>query len=177
MKRFLLLFTVLVGFSLMSVNAQTYKINRLKYDYRMYVPEFEDPYNPTLMGVSSFLVPGLGQMLSGEVGRGLGFLGGSVASTLVTGVGWTVMNTGLYRENLSAASMGLGLTLVGVAGMLGFSIASIVDAVKVAKVNNLYLRDYRKSNALHLEFAPYIGQFNTGNQIVTPVGMSICISF
>ena len=176
MRRFLLLFTVFIGVSLMSINAQNYRVNKHIYDYRMYIPEFGDAYNPTVAGVTSFFIPGLGQMLSGEIGRGIGFLGGSVASTLVTTVGWNVMNTGLYRENLSAASMGLALTLVGAAGMLGVTIASTVDAVKVAKVNNLYIRDYRKSKAL-LEFAPYIGQFNAGNQIVRPVGMSMCISF
>jgi len=167
MKRFLLLFTVLVGFSLMSVNAQTYKINRLNYDYRMYVPEFGDPYDPTLMGVCSFFIPGLGQMISGEVGRGLSFLGGYVATVLVTGFSTVLIE---YGEPYI-------VTLVGLAGALGFAITSTIDAVKVAKVNNLYIRDYRKSNAFHLEFAPYIGQFNTGNQIVTPVGMSMRISF
>ena len=36
-----------------------------------------DPYSPALSGVCSWLIPGLGQMLCDEVGRGFGYLGGS----------------------------------------------------------------------------------------------------
>lgn len=176
MRKFLLLFTVLIGVSLMSVNAQNYEVNKLKYDYRMYVPEFGDPYNPTIAGVCSFLLPGFGQVISGEIGRGLSFFVGYVSSAIVSGIGDLMRDAGLDAENESITSIGNGIILVGVAGALGVAIASTVDAVKVAKVNNLYVSDYRKSKAL-LEFAPYIGQFNAGNQIVRPVGMSMCISF
>jgi len=170
-----------IGVSLMSVNAQNYKINRLKYDYKMYIPEFGDPYNPTLMGIYSIIVPGLGQMLSGEISRGLVFFGGYLASAFVLNAGMNAvvsngMDAGLNAESVAPTGIGLGLTLVGVVGVFGCIITSTVDAVKVAKVNNLYIRDYRKSSALQLEFSPYIGQFNIGNQVVTPVGMSMRIS-
>ncbi|ULB33745.1 MULTISPECIES: hypothetical protein [Proteiniphilum] len=52
-------------------------MKKQKYDYKMYVPQPGDKHNPIVMGFSSYFVPGLGQMLSGEVGRGLAFLGGT----------------------------------------------------------------------------------------------------
>ena len=55
------------------VNAQ-YKINKTKYDYHTYTYQVGDRYSTGVAGITSFLIPGLGQMLSGEVGRGAGFL-------------------------------------------------------------------------------------------------------
>ena len=72
MKRFILL---LIGLLFISsfTNAQ-YRINKTKYDYRTYKHQVDDPYNPSVDGFVSFLVPGLGQMISGELGRGAAFL-------------------------------------------------------------------------------------------------------
>jgi len=44
----------------------------------------------TLAGILSFLIPGLGQMYSGQFNRGLLFLGGAVASymSMVIGIGF-----------------------------------------------------------------------------------------
>lgn len=45
------------------------------------------------MGLASFFIPGLGQMLSGETGRGLAFLGGSMALTASTSAGLSLKVT------------------------------------------------------------------------------------
>jgi len=75
MRKFLLLSIIFLSF-VANTNAQQYSINKNKYDYRLYSPQYGDPNNPAISGVCSFLIPGLGQMVSGEVGRGLSFLGG-----------------------------------------------------------------------------------------------------
>ncbi len=80
-------------------NAQ-YRIEKKQFDYRSYTPQVGDLYNPAVAGLSSLLVPGLGQMLSGETGRGLAFLAGSTGC-------WTVCCIGAIRL-LSVSYAGVG---------------------------------------------------------------------
>lgn len=162
-------------------NAQNYQLNKFKYDYRKYVPEYGDPYNPTVSGICSFILPGLGQMLNDEPGRGLGFLAGSAGMGLITVVGYASMITsvmdgdGYYRNNGMIG--GAGLFLMGLSGMAAISIWSIVDAVHVAKVNNMYIRDLRKTSSIDLEISPYITQFKVDDKTTTPVGLTMRLKF
>jgi len=73
MKSLIVAALILFGCFSFNAHAQTYKINKQKYDYKMYMPQPGDPNNPAVMGLASFFIPGLGQMLSGETGRGLAF--------------------------------------------------------------------------------------------------------
>ena len=57
------------------------------YDYKDYQPSIYESHSPGGMGVASFFIPGLGQMISGEVGRGLAWLGGHVAAYSIMGIG------------------------------------------------------------------------------------------
>jgi hypothetical protein len=91
MKKILLLVISIMLISA-TTNAQ-YRINKTKYDALNYVPQVGDPYNPTASGICSFLIPGLGQMISGEGGRGVGFLLGCMGSFGVFIIGGTVINT------------------------------------------------------------------------------------
>lgn len=68
------------------VNAQ-YRINKTKYDFRTYSYQVGDAYNPSVSGLTSFLIPGLGRMLSGEVGRGFSYLGGYLGCMTVSFAG------------------------------------------------------------------------------------------
>ena len=97
MKKLLLLSALLLGMASSSMDAQTYSMNKLQYDYRMYIPQFGDPYNPAISGVCSFLVPGLGQMISGEIGRGFAFLGGTYGSMMVGLVGFVMVTGSAYQ--------------------------------------------------------------------------------
>ena len=135
----------------------------------------------TVSGICSLFVPGLGQMLNDEPGRGLGFLAGSAGFGLVTLVGYaslisSVMDGYGYHENGQAIG-GAGLFLLGLSGMTAVSIWSIVDAVHVAKVNNMYIRDLRKTSSLQLEISPYVTQFSVDNKITTPVGLTMRVKF
>ncbi|MEI8085542.1 MAG: hypothetical protein WCG93_04925 [Paludibacter sp.] len=164
-----------------NTNAQQYSVNKNKYDYRLYTPQYGDPNNPAISGVCSFLIPGLGQMVSGEVGRGLGFLGGYAGCGVIYVVGFAQYYNSLleYNNNYSKSfkPSGVGTMLLGLGGMAAVSIWSIVDAVKVAKVNNMYIQDVRKKSAVSMQFAPYIEPLTINNDIVVPVGLSMRINF
>jgi hypothetical protein len=177
MKKIILLSIIMVGLVATNLNAQRYSINKFKYDSRLYVPEFGDPYNPGLSGVCSFFVPGLGQMLSGEVGRGFAFLGGSAACGLVGTVGSLVTFLNMYTGDISNARVGSAMMVVGFTGMAAIDIWSIVDAVNVAKVNNMYIRNLRKTSSVNFEMAPYVTQLSINNQLITPVGMTMRVKF
>ena len=157
MKKILFIFTCLVVFVFTS-NAQ-YKINKTQYNPKQYVHEVGNPYNPTVAGLTSFFIPGLGQMFSGEFVRGLTFLGiwgGSFAAILYG------------FEDAEALFFG---------GMIVFLVTpiwAIIDAVKVAKVNNMAWRD-RQGNVLSLQVNPYIGANTINNS--NPVGLSVRLNF
>ncbi len=133
-KYFLLIFIFLCGH--FCAKGQ-YKINKTKYETNGYVYENDDPYVPFLCGFASYLMPGLGQIIAGETLRGLTF-------TAISGVGAATAISVFVIKPLDAkteaALLGSGMALV-----IGTSIWSIVDAVKVAKVNNLAYRDRKKS--------------------------------
>lgn len=170
---------------------QTYRTNRKFYNPRFYSPQYGDPYNPGIAGIVSFLVPGGGQMISGEIGRGLGFLGAYAGSMLLTVTGAFMTTEEQYRHNshfyyrdddLSLSlrtngNIGSTIAIVGLLSMISVHIWSIVDAVKVAKVNNMYYQDLRQ-NYVSMELKPYVSKPNpfapTKNQAV---GLSLAISF
>lgn len=168
MKKLSILIATLLIVCHFGVQAQTYKQNKLVYNHREYIKQPTDPNNPTIAGISSFFIPGLGQVISSEFGRGLGFFGGSLGCAVVSVVG--------YAQGDDASKDWLLLT-----GMLGSMIVSVwssIDAVKVAKVNNMYLQDKHKSE-IKLELSPYIDYANYGfSGQGSPVGgLSLSMKF
>lgn len=152
-----------------------YRINKTKYDYRSYSSQSGDPYNPTLAGLTSFLIPGLGQMISGETGRGAAFLGGFAGGAIMIIAGVNLSNTYTENEPGNEGSIVLvaGLVTVGLISMIGVDIWAVTDAIRVAKVNNLAFRDKNKTGYT-LQVNPYIGSFRTEN---IPVGISLRVRF
>jgi len=183
MKKTIFLFVIFL--SLVSlVNAQRYSINKLKYDSHLYVPEYDEPYNPAISGVCSFFIPGLGQMVCGEAGRGLAFLGGYTCCSIIAGVGMAQIYSNTFdyyytgnTGNIGNSSAGVGTLLVGLGGMVVVGIWSIVDAVKVAKVNDMYIRDLRSKSSIKLEVSPFMDQLSINNQNTTSVGMTMRVKF
>ncbi|VBB44984.1 exported hypothetical protein [uncultured Paludibacter sp.] len=130
-----------------------------------YHREYGDPYNPWVAGIASYFIPGLGQMVCGETGRGFAFLGGTTASYVVMIIGLSALGNDYYyndyysdnyahksgKENLYTL-----LALSGACSTLGVYIWSIVDAVHVAKVNNLYTRDLRRKEQVNIQLFPFI---------------------
>lgn len=164
-----------------SVDAQ-YRYNKNKYNYHTYSYQQGDTYEPGAAGFTSFLIPGLGQMICGEVGRGLCFLGayagswaGSFYGFFVFATAWPVSEWDTF--NFEQALAGIGIMFVGAGCIIFVDIWSVVDAVHVAKVNNLARRDQRNTS-FDLRLSPYIGSpdcFKLSDHI--PVGLTLSLTF
>jgi len=148
----MLFFVIAILYMNFSLNGQ-YKVNKMHYDYRTYSYQLGDPYNPTVAGVTSFLLPGLGQMFSGEGGRGVAFLGGYLGCAVMYGAGFGSAMSDL--DSGGDGSSGANLMLIGGLGLISISIWAIVDAVHVAKVNNLAFRALNKY-LNYIQIQPYI---------------------
>ena len=138
------------------------------YDPRDYVKRVDDRYSPVWGGVGSLLIPGLGQMINGQVGRGFAFLGASVGSNIIYTIGAVNGEDGV----------GVILALVGAAGMLTADIWAIVDGVRVAKIKNLYTRDTIGMSSVDVKMEPYFAMTAPYQNNQVPVaGMKFSVSF
>jgi hypothetical protein len=154
-------------------NAQ-YRINKAKFDYRTYQHQIGDPYNPIVAGISSFLSPGTGQMTSGEFVRGAVFLGMSVGS-------WTLFFSGVNLAFSNSAEelgveIGAIMGLSGLVGILGVDLLSIVDAVRVAKVNDLAFRNNNKTS-FNIQVQPYVNTTCYTKAGSIPAGITLKVTF
>ena len=131
-----------------------------------------DPYSPALSGVCSWLIPGLGQMLCDEVGRGFGYLGGWAGCFAFTCIG-----VGISYESPEIA---VTMATLGSLGMLTIDICAIVDGVRVAKVKNMYEQDLRRqqlSSTLDVRLQPYVSSLSTATSRTPVAGVSLAVSF
>jgi len=181
-KTLLLFFLCITVFS--TIHAQTYSEKVDMYDTHRYVKQFGDPYSPVLAGVASYFIPGLGQMICDESSRGLAFLGGYVGCVGLFYYGYFEMansiaqNMDVYSTPDFSNMKGGGKMVLGAVGMLGVSLWSIVDAVHVAKVNNMYYQDhYKRTSAINLEIAPYAEPITMCNQVTVPLGLTLKATF
>lgn len=153
-----------------------------------YRSQRNDPYIPALAGIASYFIPGLGQIYSGETGRGFAFMGGAFGSYMVASAG--IMISALNAPNLHETQFdsyytngnrfwqitGAGLATAGITAALGIHIWNIVDAVQVAKVNNMYFQDKRK-NQLSLQVKPFIGTNSNLPQNNKHAGLTFSLTF
>lgn len=138
-----------------------YKEYKHYYNKHDYIRRDDDPYSPFLAGFASYLIPGMGQCVCGEWGRGITFfLGTTITGSLALG---NLLSEGhssyyyddqtYYYDNSNTGGM---VTLVLAAGAL--YIWNICDAVKVAKIKNMYYQDlYGNRQQLKLHIEPYLG--------------------
>jgi len=105
--------------------------NRYNNQLNIYNPNYKNPGTALLW---SLLIPGGGQFYNGQTGKGILMLGVSVASWGVYVVGAAVAANS-YDD--SGAAVGLLLDLAGLAGVIGTSIWSMVDASNSAKRLNM----------------------------------------
>ena len=142
-----------------------YKEMAKVYDYRLYQKSLYDRYSPAGSGVASFFIPGLGQMICGEWGRGFAWLGGHVGCYMLTGI--------------SAIAESDTLVLMSIAGLLAIDICSIVDGVRVAKVKNMYMEDLRKSGyyGFDVGFYPSVNYVRTTSGVQPTAGMTLALRF
>lgn len=90
------------------------------------------PKNPTIAGVLSGVMPGLGQFYCREWGKGAGFLVGAIAIDGGFGVSSGMLEL-LQSFGAPVPSDMLGKLLIGSLLFLAIAIWSIVDAVRTAK--------------------------------------------
>lgn len=166
-----------------------YRQYKKYYKASDYVSMPQDRYSPVVGGVCSFLIPGLGQMINGDVGRGFKFFGCAAASSLVMIIGSSIYtpvtdyySSGNYSYSNTYYQLSTGgtiLVLVGVAGMLATDIWAIIDGIQHAKIKNMYMRDIRGLSSLDIRLNPYIASVaGAGGHGVSPaVGLSLNVTF
>ena len=90
MKRFFIMLAAVVltatTLSAQIVPGMKYRDLKNMYNPRQYVRNAADPYSKGWSAVASAVVPGLGQMICKETGRGIGILAGDVALSVATHV-------------------------------------------------------------------------------------------
>lgn len=159
-----------------------YKELKHIYNYGDWYSGLGDRYNPALMGVCSWIIPGLGQMISGEVGRGFGWLGGAVGCSVLMGIGAGVNASAYYYDGYNygydegAAIAGSVLLLAGSLALLTVDICAIVDACRVAKVRNMYEQDLRKMN-YSFELHPSVDYIRMANGVQPTAGFTLAMKF
>lgn len=155
------------------------------YDPKAYIHQPGDRYIPAVGGLCSWVIPGLGQMICGEVGRGFGYLGGAIGCSVAMGVGSALMASGAYDYMDSDGEYGGGkevtgtiLLLAGTAALLTVDICAIVDGVRVAKIKNMYEQDMRRmSSMLDVKLQPYVSTVSNGISRTPVAGFSLAVNF
>lgn len=162
------------------ISEMKYKDLRRIYDYRDWKRSSQDPYNPSVMGVCSWLVPGLGQMICGETGRGVGMLVGAVGSVAVTGAGAYMFMA--YRKSPSGNKIndanfvaGSFMMAVGALALVSVDVCAIVDACRVAKVKNLYDQSWKKTTSMELR--PYVDYIQMSDNLQPAAGVTFALKF
>ena len=146
------------------------------YDKSMYIAQPGDPYSPSWAGIASFLIPGLGQAVAGEWGRGTLFF----LANFGLGIGTAVTYYGMmnYREPYKTNNTKYFIAITAV--RLAIDIWSIADAVKVAKIKNMYNQDLRGQRMAQLDCSvtPFVTAApDMGNGAFTLTGVSLTLSF
>ena len=158
-------------------NYPNYEALRMRYSTKGYVAMPGDRHNVVASGVASAFLPGLGECLNGEWGRGMGkfgiglfCVGGASASTalMLGGMG--------YRGGEVRQIIGFfGILLFGSA-TIALDVWSVIDAVRIAKVKNLYERDCRKASA-DVRVLPKFDVLALGDGARTTAGLSLVVNF
>jgi hypothetical protein len=73
---------------------------------------------------------------------------------------------------------GVAIMLTGLAATIALDVWAIVDAVRVAKVNNMYIQDLRGNlSSVKVELNPFIDTHNYLGQANTSAGLSLKVTF
>ncbi|NLX41325.1 MAG: hypothetical protein GXY75_05465 [Bacteroidales bacterium] len=139
------------------------------YNHKDYISVSGD-LNPAWSGVASFFIPGLGECINEEWGRGLGKFFGSAALVSAAAV---FTQVGFYGEEGGP----LIIAAACYAGALGLNIWSIVDAIRIAKVKNMYEQDLRQVYSFNLDLYPSVNCIQMGNTMQPTVGFTLALQF
>ena len=190
MKRIILL-AVLAFASVFCANAQyaqnlKYKDLKENYNFRLYTPQDADPYHVGWTSAYSFFIPGSGQMMMKEVGRGWIFLGSSViAEAIARNYADDLLELVVRDEegqisfsDENKAKKDFFVILGAGLAELGIAIWSSIDANHMAKVKNMYYQDLTgRRSAVDVKVEPFLS-YTTGQTSLEPAaGLSMKLSF
>ena len=197
MKRlFLILAAAVMTASTLSAQvAPGMKYRELKsiYNAKDYVKSSNDPHLSGLYGLASAVVPGLGQAVCGEIGRGLAVFAGDAAFGVAATVcvykfldyvekdangNYKKDGKGLLVVTDEKAAKKWGYGLIGVAaGNMVYWIWNICDAVKVARIKNMYYQDLNGSRAMEFNMYPTVDLAVTSKGAAPVAGMTLSLQF
>ena len=187
MKRILTILVLLAVCTAAFGQRVSYKDLKTQYNYKNYVKSDVDPYSVGWISFESFVVPGMGQLMMRESGRGWAFLGASsvlsaINSSLADSIQelWPRDADGHYAKEPGENKDKIVGYLWGMLGVsmaeLGVCIWSSVDASRIAKVKNQYYQDNtakQVSASLYPSFD--LVPSGTGTKAVT--GMTFALTF
>lgn len=155
-----------------------YRDIRDYYNPSAYIPEPGDPYSRVAAGVASFFIPGLGQCIDEEWGRGLGIFLGYNAWSAVNLLGLSAFGFAADSMNYGWITPGGTLLLLSAAAQLGFGIWNICDAVRIAKVKNMYFQDSAAYSSVSVKLEPNLALVPSGAGTFQPAaGLSLKLNF
>jgi hypothetical protein len=167
-----------------------YKVNKNLYDYRTYSRQIGDPYNPSAMCFASVVIPGLGEILEGEAMKGVPLLLSSLTIIVVRRVSInqleeqhskqvqpypnpTPNHQQLEEEMIKKQNT---IRITSLALQIGLRVLSGIDAVRIAKVNNLAFRDKWKTTS-NMKIEPFMINSSPATGGKAPVGLSFKFNF
>lgn len=196
MKRIALIVAAL-ALTVASLSAQVVpgmKYRELKdiYNTKEYVKSDIDPYSRGWAGLASFVVPGLGQVICGEAGRGIAIFAGDLA--LGAAVKLTADKyesyiqkdaSGNYIKDVEGGyvmtddkeAMKWGGAMICLAvGNVAYWIWNICDARMVAKVKNMYYQDLQM-RPVEFRAYPSVSSAITSQGIRPVAGLTLSMQF
>lgn len=150
-----------------------YKQLKNLYDYKQFSASYSDRYSPGWSGVASFFIPGLGECINNEWGRGLSKFFGNIALSITA----NALVTASYYDYYPTYMYDIYGAIACYVAILSIDIWSIVDAVRIAKVKNMYEQDLRKLYTFDIELRPSINYTQIGNQTQYAPGVTLAINF
>lgn len=197
MKRVLLILAAAImtatTLSAQVVPGMKYKELKDIYNPKDYVKSSNDPHISGLYGLASAVVPGLGQIVCGEVGRGVAVIAGDAAFGIAATVcvykfldyvekdangNYMKGEDGLFVVTDEKAAKKWGYGLIGVAaGNMVYWIWNICDAVKVAKIKNMYFQDLNGGRAMEFNMYPSVDFAMTSKGTAPVAGMTLSLQF
>ena len=172
-----------------------YKLVKQIYDPDDYVKSKYDEFNPALSGTISFFIPGLGQMINKEFGRGMLLLGGHLAcSSMAYGGAMTTLIVAMgepvgvpeeempqfYASRKAALRTTISVMFAGIIGNISLRIASCAGASNMAKRKNMLYHDLYYSNysyAPELNISPDFTCLPGSSGLQMAPGISLKLSF
>ena len=170
MKRFILvLAAMLIGYVASAQYTEKiepgmkYKELKEYYNYKDYVKEPDQAHSPVGVGIASYLIPGLGEMICGSGWRGAVFMGG-----------WLACH---YCCLSSLLELSDAMYYTGIVGAQAIRIISCIDATRVAKVKNMYKRDLKRMYAVDVDLYPSTNYIKTASGIQPVSGLTLAVRF